>query len=89
MGREQPHPEKARDEQPYMGNKPRTNGVLGAVPPQNGRFQTEAESRRAFVDAPFCIFLLSSGIGKGNSLAMHLSEARLLSTHPVHKKKKR
>ena len=64
--------------------------VLG-VPPQNGRCRTGAESGH---EAPLSMYLVGSssvsGKGytdKGNSLAMHPSEARPLSAHHLDKKR--
>ena len=60
------------------------------VPPQNGRRRTGAESgHEVFLSMYLLGSSAVSGEGytsKGNSLAMHPSEARPLSTHPLDKK---
>ena len=63
--------------------------VLG-VPPQNGWFRTGAESGH---EVFLSMYLLGSSAfsakgytDKGNSLAIHPSEARPLSAHPLGKK---
>ena len=60
------------------------------VPPQNGRRRPGAESGHGGLLStyPFATFSLAGKgcTGKGNSLAMHPSEARPLSAHPLGKK---
>ena len=60
------------------------------VPPQNGRFRSEAESGH---EGPLSMHVFGSSAvsakgytDKGNSLSMHPSEPTPLSAHPVDKK---